>query len=64
MKYTRSPCIGICSTDLGDPVCRGCHRTADEVIRWNISMSEDEKAHIKKRLDARNLIVNNGVFPT
>ena len=65
LNITRSPCIGICSTSSGfDTVCRGCHRTSDEILRWNVSMSEAEKAHIKKRLDARKIIVNNGVFPT
>jgi predicted Fe-S protein YdhL (DUF1289 family) len=29
-----TPCIAICSTSQGDPVCKGCGRTFDEVQRW------------------------------
>ena len=30
-----TPCIGVCSTIYGDDICRGCHRTFDEIIKWN-----------------------------
>ncbi|MFZ5653233.1 MAG: DUF1289 domain-containing protein [Pseudomonadota bacterium] len=30
-----TPCIGICSTGIGDSVCRGCMRFAHEVSGWN-----------------------------
>ena len=29
-----TPCIAICSTSQGDPMCKGCGRTFDEVQRW------------------------------
>ncbi|MBA2777616.1 DUF1289 domain-containing protein [Halomonas kenyensis] len=29
-----SPCVGLCSTTLGDPVCRGCQRTDEEITAW------------------------------
>jgi predicted Fe-S protein YdhL (DUF1289 family) len=29
-----APCIAICSTSQGDPVCKGCGRTFDEVQHW------------------------------
>ncbi|RTL46449.1 MAG: DUF3717 domain-containing protein [Burkholderiales bacterium] len=29
-----SPCIAICSTAQGDPVCKGCGRSFDEVQHW------------------------------
>lgn len=29
-----SPCVGLCSTALGDPVCRGCQRTEGEICDW------------------------------
>lgn len=29
-----SPCIAICSTAQGDPTCKGCGRTFDEVQHW------------------------------
>lgn len=49
---TDSPCIGICSsTNLGDEICIGCGRTAQEVIDWN-SYSDDEKIAINLRLQS------------
>ncbi len=45
-----TPCIGICSTGIGDAVCRGCKRYAHEVIHWN-SYSDEQKAAIDRRLD-------------
>ena len=29
-----APCIAICSTSQGDPVCKGCGRTFEEVQHW------------------------------
>lgn len=29
-----SPCIAICSTAQGDPACKGCGRSFDEVQAW------------------------------
>ncbi|MDZ7852724.1 MAG: DUF1289 domain-containing protein [Halomonas sp.] len=29
-----SPCVGLCSTTLGDPVCRGCQRVDSEIRDW------------------------------
>lgn len=29
-----APCIAICSTAQGDPVCKGCGRTFEEVQLW------------------------------
>lgn len=29
-----TPCIAICSTSQGDPVCKGCGRTFQEVQLW------------------------------
>lgn len=31
----KTPCIGVCSTGIGDSVCRGCKRFAHEIIAWN-----------------------------
>jgi len=45
----RTPCIGVCSTGIGDSVCRGCKRFAHEVIHWN-GYSEDEKRIVDQRL--------------
>ena len=46
----RTPCIGVCSTGIGDAVCRGCKRFAHEVIDWN-SYSMEQKLAIDARLD-------------
>lgn len=29
-----SPCVGVCSTTVGDSVCRGCQRTSSEILEW------------------------------
>ncbi|WP_101759528.1 DUF1289 domain-containing protein [Oceanicoccus sp. KOV_DT_Chl] len=46
----KTPCIGVCSTGIGDSVCRGCKRFAHEVIHWN-GYSEPQKRIIDKRLE-------------
>ncbi len=45
----KTPCIGVCSTGIGDTVCRGCKRFTHEVINWN-SYSEVQKRIIDERL--------------
>jgi len=39
-----SPCIAICSTAQGDPVCKGCGRTFDEVQGWPGMTPFDKRA--------------------
>lgn len=46
----KTPCVGICSTGIGDSVCRGCKRFAHEVIHWN-AYSEAQKRLIDQRLE-------------
>lgn len=46
----RTPCIGVCSTGIGDSVCRGCKRFEHEVIHWN-SYTPLQKASIDARLE-------------
>lgn len=46
-----TPCIGVCSTGIGDSVCRGCKRFAHEVISWN-AYSDDERRAIAARLES------------
>lgn len=46
----KTPCIGVCSTGIGDSVCRGCKRFAHEIIHWN-AYTQAQKALIIKRLD-------------
>ena len=45
----KTPCIGVCSTGIGDTVCRGCKRFAHEVINWN-SYTPEQKQVIDARL--------------
>lgn len=45
-----SPCVAICSTALGDDVCRGCGRTVQEVAMW-VALPEAQKELIWTRLE-------------
>lgn len=51
MLRIKTPCIGVCSTGIGDDVCRGCKRFCHEVIDWN-AYSNSQKRIVYKRLDA------------
>jgi len=44
-----APCIAICSTAQGDPVCKGCGRTEDEVQGWP-SLGPAQKRHVWRRI--------------
>jgi predicted Fe-S protein YdhL (DUF1289 family) len=44
-----SPCIGHCSTVLGDEVCRSCLRTFDEITRW-VEMNDAERCAVNQRI--------------
>lgn len=44
-----TPCIAICSTSQGDPVCKGCGRTFEEVQCWP-AMTPAEKRHTWRRI--------------
>ena len=48
-KGIRTPCIGVCSTGIGDSVCRGCKRFDYEVIHWN-GFNQQQKSAIDSRL--------------
>lgn len=45
-----TPCVGICSSGIGDSVCRGCMRFAHEVSGWN-AYSGGERCLVLERLD-------------
>lgn len=49
-KQVKTPCVGICSTGIGDNVCRGCKRFAHEVIDWN-AYSHEQRYSIAQRLE-------------
>lgn len=46
----KTPCIGVCSTGIGDTVCRGCKRFSHEVIAWN-RYTQDERRAVLQRID-------------
>jgi predicted Fe-S protein YdhL (DUF1289 family) len=48
-QKVKTPCIGVCSTGIGDSVCRGCKRFAHEVIHWN-GYTDGQKQIIDRRL--------------
>jgi uncharacterized protein len=50
LKTVKTPCVGICSTGIGDNVCRGCKRFAHEVIDWN-AYTHDQRVIIADRLE-------------
>ncbi|MFT6052042.1 MAG: putative Fe-S protein YdhL (DUF1289 family) [Halioglobus sp.] len=45
----KTPCIGVCSTGIGDTVCRGCKRFGHEVINWN-GYTQEQKRAVDERL--------------
>lgn len=50
MLKVKTPCIGVCSTGIGDLVCRGCKRFAHEVIDWN-GYTDEQHQLVVNRLD-------------
>ncbi len=60
-KAIATPCIGICSSSMGDDVCRGCHRFAHEVVNWN-GYPEEQRVVVFERLDSLLIqILNNKI---
>jgi uncharacterized protein len=51
LKPVKTPCVGICSTGIGDSVCRGCKRFGHEVIDWN-AYSHEQRVIIAERLES------------
>ena len=47
--FVKTPCIGVCSTGIGDDVCRGCKRYKHEVIDWNAYAFQQQKV-VESRL--------------
>lgn len=46
-----SPCIGLCRLDA-QKVCIGCFRTIDEISRWGL-LSSDEQRRILRQIALR-----------
>lgn len=47
-----SPCNKVCAIDAQSGLCRGCHRTLDEIARW-AGMSELERGEVTRKLPGR-----------
>jgi predicted Fe-S protein YdhL (DUF1289 family) len=45
-----SPCVGYCTTVLGDDVCRSCLRTFEEITRW-VEMQDEERCAVNQRIN-------------
>lgn len=41
-----SPCVGRCSHNVGDDICKGCGRTIPEVRDWN-QLTSEQKIEVK-----------------
>ena len=52
MQITESPCVHVCTIDLGGGQCVGCGRTIDEISRL-VVMSAAERCAIMDGLPAR-----------
>ncbi|MBF2754986.1 MAG: DUF1289 domain-containing protein [Gammaproteobacteria bacterium AqS3] len=54
-----SPCMGICTTTYGDPVCKGCKRFVHEIADWS-AYSEGQRTAVSERLQnqARNAVLS------
>ncbi|MCI0508758.1 hypothetical protein C8E00_103242 [Chromohalobacter marismortui] len=50
-KRIPSPCVGLCSTTVGDRVCRGCQRTDDEIRDW-FALDPEARTARMQALDA------------
>ena len=48
-RPVKTPCVGVCSTGIGDLVCRGCKRFVHEVVDWN-GYSLQQKRIVDSRL--------------
>ncbi|OPX55565.1 hypothetical protein SAMN02745127_01475 [Oceanospirillum multiglobuliferum] len=50
MARIESPCIGLCSTTLGDEYCRGCKRSADEILSW-ATLNQNQRNLVQQRIE-------------
>lgn len=50
MARIESPCIGLCSTTLGDEYCRGCKRSSAEIVSW-ATLSQAQRTVVQQRIE-------------
>ncbi|MFT4614433.1 MAG: putative Fe-S protein YdhL (DUF1289 family) [Bacteroidia bacterium] len=55
----KTPCIGVCSTGIGDNVCRGCKRFSHEVINWNSYTPRQQRIVDSRLADFLSQCVSN-----
>lgn len=58
-----TPCIKVCVLDAASGLCRGCHRTLEEIADWS-AMSDAERAAVIARLPARKVGAAGGATRT
>ncbi len=51
MSRILSPCVGVCSTTVGDNVCRGCQRHDQEILDW-FGYDSEQRTQRMRELDA------------
>ncbi|MBZ9538351.1 DUF1289 domain-containing protein [Modicisalibacter tunisiensis] len=51
-----SPCVGLCSTTVGDTVCRGCQRSDHEIRDW-FGYDHATRQAVMQRLDGWRVAV-------
>lgn len=44
-----NPCVGRCSTHLGDDICKGCGRTCEQVMKWP-EYTKEQRIEINNKL--------------
>ncbi len=49
---TLSPCSGFCELDKEKKYCKGCFRTIDEIISWQM-LSDNDKLEVLRRVKER-----------
>ncbi|HEX5613254.1 MAG TPA: DUF1289 domain-containing protein [Burkholderiales bacterium] len=47
-----SPCIKVCVMNDATGLCRGCHRTLEEIARWS-QMSDEERREVIEAIARR-----------
>lgn len=60
LRPRTTPCIGRCSHNVGDDLCKGCGRTIEEVRDWN-TYSTEQKLQKMEELKQRMGVVQQHV---
>lgn len=53
-------CVGRCSHNVGDTICKGCGRTVQEVLEWNTYDVDTRRA---MTITARTRLIPSTVLP-